>query len=403
MLYLVTGTPGSGKTLNTIKFINEDSRFQFIGHGDDKKHRQIYYHGIKNLREEFGWIELTDEQATNWFDLPPGSVIVFDEAYTIFPIRHGSKAPPNHVEKLATHRHHGYDIVMICQKVTGQLDPFIRGLVGQHRHYARILGSKNLNCYVWDLCQENPNSSTQKQLANVKPVRLDKKYYGVYHSADEHTHKLNLPWMNIMWLALTMTILGIAIYFVYDRFFSDNQNESVVSAQAGVSEFSSGSSTSPGANQHREISESFVYQFTPEVPDIPWSAPIYSDQIQAKTWPRPAACVHGLETDRVVCYSQQGTKMDIPRSMALRIIKEGFFDWTKEETVRDGAGGWGEESAAIIPPAPRTVSTSRVKIIPHKPQPRMIVEGRDSRPAYNDTIHGSPGTETLTPAQRQFF
>ena len=399
MLYLVTGTPGSGKTLNTIKFLNEDSRFQQIGEGDNKESRQIYYHGIKNLNPDFGWIELDQDQAVKWFDLPPKSVIVFDEAYTIFPVRHGSKVPPDHVQRLATHRHHGYDIVMICQKVTGQLDPFIRGLVGQHRHYARIMGSKNVNCYVWDNCQDNPNTTSAKQMANVSPTRLDKKYFGAYHSADEHTHKLNLPWGRITVLILTVVFLGVIVIAGINR-FQDRQASFGVNKQGENStEQSSFISQSPRSTR-ASSTDSFIDRFNPEIPGLPWSAPVYSDVTQAKTWPRPAACIEWTDTKEVLCYTQQGTKIYIPDDMARQIIKEGFFDWTKDENSEQQTAKWGtgagethvtpeavpqfalvDDTAAD--PIPR--QRRRVKIIDHTPEPRMKLSGSErptSAPVY---------------------
>ncbi len=389
MLYLVTGTPGAGKTLNTIKFINEDKRFHEVA----GKPRDVYYHGIRNLNDEFGWHELDADQAQKWYDLPSGSVIVFDEAYTVFPVRHGSQKPPIHVEKLATHRHHGYDIVMICQKVTGQLDPFIRGLVGQHRHYARIMGSKNVNCYVWDACQEAPNSKGVKQLANVTPVRLDKKYFGAYHSADEHTHKLNLPWLNIIWLCVALALIAGAVWFAYTRLFADDSPSALRPSANSDSEQTTVRAS--GAAQSKELT--YSDSFTPEVTALPWSAPAYRDVIQARTWPRPAACVFWHDRNMTVCYSQQGTRMYIPEDIARQIVKDGFFDWTKEEPTQqftddqyaldDSAPSGGarhreREAHSMTGGAAGGGLSSRVKIIEHKPT-RMQVEGRQ-RPTAKD-------------------
>jgi zona occludens toxin len=83
MIILFGGPNGQGKTLNAIKFVNEDSQFQ---------HRPIYYHGIDNLK--LPWIELDEVQVKDWWDLPDGSVLFVDEAYKFFPKRpNGSKTP----------------------------------------------------------------------------------------------------------------------------------------------------------------------------------------------------------------------------------------------------------------------------------------------------------------------
>src|SRR5690606_16994810 len=223
-----------------IKFVNEAPQFQELSDGSK---RQVYYHGIRDLDESFGWIELSDEQVQTWFELPPKSVIVLDEAYTLFPVRHGAKQVPAHVQRLATHRHQGFDIVMICQKVNGQLDPFVRGLVGQHRHYQRIFGSKIVTCFVWDSCQDNPNSAAARNNANSTPAPLDKRYFGAYHSADEHTHKASLPWGKIILVLVAVGALVVLLFWIFSR-FEDR-------AGGGDIELSPAPTSTPGYQQQR--------------------------------------------------------------------------------------------------------------------------------------------------------
>lgn len=386
MLYLATGTPGAGKTLNTIKWINEDDRFKEIAKGkEEPKLRQVYYYGIAQLDESFGWIEMKDaapvstvESAVGdnvvsiqsddneepapdplkWYELPSGSVIVFDEAYNIFPTRHGSKQPPEHVKLLATHRHKGYDIVMICQKVTGQLDSFIRGLVNHHQNYVRVFGSNTVMRFSWDLCQDNPNSASAKQSAVVTTMRYDKKYFGSYHSADEHTAKVSLPWKQIIFLGVGVTASVVIAIFFYNRVYGRVEEAQILEPVSEVTEYRNDSALVRPTGRRRDSEDlTFIERHTPEVQGLPWTAPIYDEVTQAQSWPRPAACIVRVETGDCTCHTQQATILAVSDDFCNLMVKNGFFDWTKEDLARSDdrlRGGGGEGSAS------QTATTSQM-------------------------------------------
>lgn len=324
MLYLVTGTPGSGKTLNTIKFVRESKQFQ---------DRQVYYFGIRDLSPDLGWTELTEEQAFAWHDLPSNSVIIFDEAYNVFPTKHGAKGTPEHVKQLAVHRHKGFDIFLICQKVSGQLDAFVRGLINRHQHYGRIMGSLNINRFTWDICQSNPDSPTARKDANVDQFRMDKKYFGVYHSADEHTHTLSVPWKKIVILFLMLGLLVFSVKSFMSYFDRDPEVE------APVSGHSAGFISSPPVYSQQDKELTFAELVTPEINGIPWSAPIYREQFKnVQDWPKPAACLRN-KSKGCSCYTQQGTPLDVPDTMCNQIVDRGWFDHTKPTVGRAEAVG----------------------------------------------------------------
>jgi len=377
VLYLATGTPGAGKTLNTIKWINEDDRFKVIRKGKgEPKLRQVYYYGIKNLDPSFGWIEMVDREAQSeftgtdnvvsivdpdelgpdpllWFELPSGSVIVFDEAYNHFPVRHGAKQPPPHVKELATHRHKGFDVVLITQKVSGQLDKFIHGLVNHHQNYVRVFGTDTVMRFSWDLCQSNPNAVSAKQTAVVKTMRYDKKYFGSYHSADEHTSKPQLPWKQIIFLALGLLTLFVVSYMFYDRVYGRaGEAVSLVSPSAppsaASSEFGGTRKRSPAVSRSPD-GLTFAQLHTPEVSGIPWSSPVYRDLTAPKSWPRPAACIFRESAGSCSCYSQQGTVLNVSLDFCRMVVDKGFFDWTKAD-LRYGSGDMSEEVVGSLRP-----------------------------------------------------
>lgn len=350
MLYLVTGTPGSGKTLNTIKFVAEEKQFQG---------RDVYYFGIRDLSPDLGWQELTEEEALKWYELPSNAVILFDEAYNVFPTKHGSQGTPEHVKRLATHRHQGHDVFLICQKVVGQLDTFVRGLVNRHQHYARIMGSLNINRFTWDVCQQNPDSASTRKDANVDQFRMDKKYFGVYHSADTHTHTLSVPWKKIVLIFVGIGVLILLLYQI-KGFFIRDEPQPVTATYAGVV---------PGqmvASADRDLT--FSELVTPEVDGFPWSAPIYRERFtDVQDWPKPAAC-YTSERTGCRCFTQQGTPLEVPDGMCTAIVAGGFFDHTRP--VADGrslggeAGGSGlPTSASIINQAdPDSYDLTRVRV-----------------------------------------
>lgn len=347
MLVLVTGTPGAGKTLNTIKYISEQPQF---------KNRDIYYFGIRDLSPEFGWNEMTEEQAYGWHDLPSGSVIVFDEAYNIFPAKHGGKDTPDHVKKLAVHRHKGFDIFLVCQKVVGQLDTFVRGLVNEHHHYQRIFGSKTVNRFVWTSCQNDPNSSGVRKNANITPCRLDKKYYGKYHSADQHTHTLQLPTGKIALAVICLILLFILLFIFKRQMMAFAQPEK---PQPQQSSFLQGDKQQNQPNTYSQNHDpelkrlSLAESLIPTVKGLPWTAPIYNDQLKAKTWPRPAACMilEKLESKPCKCFTQQATPLEVDYKVCIDIARNGFFDFTKSDNPQPKRGRVAGSGGDLSPPA----------------------------------------------------
>lgn len=331
-IYLVTGTPGQGKTLNTIKFVNEDDRF---------KGREVYQHGIKSLDDSFGWNFMDSDQAKKWYDLPSGSVLIFDEAYTIFPTRHGSKQPPKHVQELATHRHSGFDIILICQKVNGQVDPFIRGLVNEHHHYDRVMGSSAVNRFMWSHCCESVNSASTRKDANTKLCTLDKKYFGKYHSADQHTHKTNYPMGRIIMFLGAICVCGLMMYYAYHQLTERGRESEVQTAQI-EQQLTGGSRV--GQKGSDIDSMSYIEAYTPEIQGMPWTAPVFKEVMQPVTYPKPNCLkwsVYGNsnpDQSGCRCYSQQGTLMNVSPNICESIVAGGFFDVTKKERrARTGA------------------------------------------------------------------
>ena len=99
MIHLITGLPGSGKSLYTLSKVKERA---------DKENRPVFYHGIPELTLD--WQQL--ESADQWVECPKGAIIVIDECQSTFRPRATGAAVPRHVSQLETHRHDGHDLYL---------------------------------------------------------------------------------------------------------------------------------------------------------------------------------------------------------------------------------------------------------------------------------------------------
>lgn len=124
MIKLITGTPGSGKTLFAVSEILEEA----------KKGRTIYC-DIDGLRID-GVMPIADD--LDWRDTPEGSLVVYDEAQQndIFKAGRGALSDNQIVKDLEIHRHTGHDIIFITQSPIF-MHNHIRQLVGEHMHLHR--------------------------------------------------------------------------------------------------------------------------------------------------------------------------------------------------------------------------------------------------------------------------
>lgn len=332
MLFLFTGTPGASKTLNAIKFVNEDDTFAIFKDGKKTDARRpVYYFNMREV--QLPWTELSLEEAMKWYDLPEGSVIIFDEAYDVFPQRLRGEAPEQ-VKKLAVHRHKGFDIIIICQKVSGQVDSFVRGLINRHYHMERRFGTNMVTRYEWQKCCENVNDYHSKKDALTKSIRIDPKYFGTYHSAEVHTVKSNVPWRKLAVIPLTLFFVVGAIWFGVNTFMggSSDEGETVASGVGGMLSGSPASAFNSKFDEKLDFGE-YVAQYTPRIDGLPHTAPAYDEVTKPKTYPRLACIVWRPDTkyESCKCLTQQGTTVKVPASTCKNMANNGMFDPARED------------------------------------------------------------------------
>jgi zona occludens toxin len=134
----------------------------------------------------------------NWIHwAKPGSIIVFDEFQKFWPPRpNGAPIPPD-LQTLDTHRHMGVDFILVCQNCMN-VDRHILGLVDRHLHIRRVANMPLATVYEWDHASK---SLLYKNSLAKKPYRYNKGVYKLYKSAELHTkQRRNLP--SVIWFVL---------------------------------------------------------------------------------------------------------------------------------------------------------------------------------------------------------
>lgn len=321
MLTLVTGKPGSGKTLFTIS--------QLLKLSEDSPDRPIYYYNIPGLTLD--WFEITDPE--KWHELPNGSIIVMDEAQKVFPKRGPQKGtPPAHISEFETHRHSGFDVFLMTQDQM-LIDFPVRIMVGRHFHVKRAYGVEKATIHQWEDLGD-PKDFRSMQEARKIQFKYPKDLYGVYKSSDVHTVKNDVPWLKVSMLPLGVIAAVGSLWFGYNSVVSEpepvEQTVPVYDEQAIVNNV---------VGQLRPYLDSArpnLYQrqvWTPEIADIPFSAEFYDALVEPVTMPKVNGCMHIDYGDRqdCSCNTQQGTKISMSYETCLHYMDAGWFDFTSPD------------------------------------------------------------------------
>lgn len=211
MLYLITGTPGSGKTLYAVslivKYLKENEQLL----KDGKEPRRIYA-DIDGLN-----IEGVDPPPEDWRETPDGSVIFYDEIQQR-PSYKKEKNDNDIVNALQIHRHTGHDIYGITQFPV-LLHQNFKAVVGLHYHLHRGWGLPSATVYQWAYCVDAPNAPSNKKLAEHSfRFNYPKELFDYYKSATQHTHTARIPKKFIL---LVIAVICLA-YISFSLLFADN-------------------------------------------------------------------------------------------------------------------------------------------------------------------------------------
>ena len=112
-LTLVTGVPGSGKTLYTVAVLLTELLKSTVEVNGEAVPRKIFTN-IKNLVLDHTLIDATN--LNNWHEwVKAGDVVCFDEVQEVWRPRSMGTKVPLCIEKLETHRHLGIDMILLTQ------------------------------------------------------------------------------------------------------------------------------------------------------------------------------------------------------------------------------------------------------------------------------------------------
>jgi len=348
MLVIRTGKPGHGKTLNTIREVDQKA------HAEG---RIVYFHNINGLKPDqlqAQWFEFEDPE--KWFELPNDSIIVVDEAQGWFGARDPRARPPEHITRFETMRHQGHEVHLVTQDPR-YLDVHLRRLCNTHIHYWRVFKSAQLLRFESEVVVEKVELKTSFKDADKKSLRLDKRYFGAYTSTNaKHHFQAKVPTKFI--LAICVLIgAGILVYRAYERYDTEKVAlEATGSAPAGsmVDQVRDtvGAFIRPNADAEQAAPltvEQYLGKRVPRVQDLPASAPVYDALTEPQTFPKPV-CVATTDRELIArnykrmqvgdsdegltgcrCNTQQGTRLDVSFGFCMSVVQNGYFDDTKPD------------------------------------------------------------------------
>lgn len=344
MITLITGVPGSGKTLMAVSDLAKKVDKEWAG-------RKIFIHGIPELTIPTEPIPdgYTIQDMHVWLKKPEnnGSVVVIDEAQNIFPPRSAGSKTPEIVEWLHVHRHSGVDIILITQ-MPGRIDKQVRDLVGAHYHIHKTPLGVRMR-YFWDYCENNPRTG----MKNARPevYKFDKKAFGLYKSAEIHT-KVKTPKSRVLWvIPIALVVFGMTSYMGYSLLSGLGSSEKDVAENSSLSsvvEVKSddvkksvkdksvmagqeiGGQIAP--NQNKNLTEDML---KPKIEGMVESKPLYDQIRQVKQLEYPVACISGGKSG-CSCYSSQGTVIkEIDKKTCNDYVKNGMPFNPYKENRRD--------------------------------------------------------------------
>lgn len=321
---LITGLPGSGKTLRAVKFCKEA-----VDRGE-----VLFVSNLNGLKLP----HIPFEDPRQWRELPKGAVLVIDEAQQFFRTRRGGDAP-EYLTAMETIRHYGVRLVVITQQ-PDYLDTHLRGLVGLHEHLLRVNGKDASKIWRHNEVMDNVRSDRARSRYDSETWSFPAELYPLYESAQVHTVK---PVMSsrmkkgLMLGGLTLAILGFVGYQFTDILNFGGDKEAAAPVQAGRPQ-ALAPAPAPAAppemtalmKHEPEAIAEYMANLQPRAPSLPWSAPIY-DGRPAVAQPRVFCIASGAGYNgrgewtepSAHCQTEQGTRVVMDERQARGIARWG--------------------------------------------------------------------------------
>lgn len=328
---LVTGTPGAGKTLWCIQFVENERLTRGI---------PVYYANIPEVQLDWTRIE-----AEKWHELNGPAIVVIDEAHRVFPQRPPGSKAPDHVAPFDQLRHKALEVVLVTQHPK-ELDHYIKRRIGFHLHLDRVFGQPYAKTCQWEKIAEDPSDYHLRQEALKGQFRYPRNFFGAYKSATMHVAPRRFPWKKLAFsLGLPAVVLVAGVF----AFFSTGIGKSLVSdpepvpTAVPVTSLPSIASAQALADPTREAA-SWSSRWVERVGGLAYSASLYDSLITAASFPKVAGCSRWDFGHRVRCYcnDQQGNILhSMPLDQCIHFVANGWFDFSLADTADEpgGAGG----------------------------------------------------------------
>lgn len=327
MLKLYTGKPGSFKT---AKAVSDAMRFVKEGRPVYTNIDNFDYEGVQKLPDSL-----------DWADCPHGSVVIYDEAQQFEFLQYKGReklSSDQRVKGLETHRHQGYDIILVTQSPSF-LHNHVLSLVGEHYHLHRAYGRSYADVFLWRYTAHSPDSTGAKNKAEShEKFKPESKLFDNYQSTTIDTHKLKVPVLYWKLGGFLLAVIALILYMVFgssNPFLSAHQIKDNFDQSSGKklveSQASSVSINEPQGfgglderteqqrradfNKQLEYNREQLMKYNVNKPyDIDYTA----FQYQVQQVPQLSGCA--IIDKKCTCYSQQATRLDISQTDCKRYM-----------------------------------------------------------------------------------
>ncbi len=370
---LITAVPGSGKTLRVVWYIREAL----------KAKEQVFVcnlNGLSATGDYAGWLPFDDP--TKWEQLPPGCILVVDEAQQFF--RAATGPVPSYIAAMETIRHRGIRLIIITQHPL-LIHANIRALIGRHEHLVRENGKQSAIVYRRNSVIDNVRSDSALSKEDYSTWPYPVEVFDAYKSAEVHTVKRTITSRAKRAIVLSVIVV-LLVGFVVHRVQSRMARDAEAAERQNLAAAASTSTAQTVQNFKPQTAEDYAAHFTPVIPSMPWSMPA---TMQREVIVQPK--IYCMSSEMFCnCLTEQGTRYRLPDADCRDIARNGppYNPYQDETTTWRGHPS--EE------PAPQPVAHADQP----QQQPPRAVTGASSLPfghmaAYGDHGVAPPGTHSI--------
>lgn len=352
---LFTGKPGAGKTHHAVQRALEAI----------KAGRPVYVCNMNGMEIPGA---MTWEDPRKWMDLPPGALLIVDEAQRFWRASRSLDVPPE-LQEAETHRHLGIDMLLTTQQPTYLLK-HLRGLIMPHTHHERLTKATT-RTFTWqNRCVEDPESQTERSLSQEGVHVLSKQVFKHYKSTEQDTHKPKIPRRLLFIVAAVVAVVGM-LWWVNARV--KRMGAGVIDGQTVTAPAQPGRSLVPAQGRPQQTPAAYFATLTPRNARMPWSAPVF-DERQAVSMPEVYCMTSGAGLDasghyqpeRHTCITEQGQRVPMQRGDAADIARTGgtYNPFREPQQQQQGQSQVTDETArrppvaAAVPPVPAATAAS---------------------------------------------